>query len=859
MGFELAAELRAPRSVLRDAFSRGRLATFRKGQRLQDEGAEVQNYTIVLQGSCRLRSRVAAVAAGGAARAASPTGASASSPTKGGRRTGALSGTGASADATTSAGALGETGTSQLGATATAASLAAAGGVAGSNAPSNVDSDGYALCEIVGSGEALGFIPGEPRAAYEASCAEQSPLVVVLQLSAEDYNATFRAFHRELQAQSVEFFTQHRLCPMATTPQLQRLASMCRIRRARRGAMVAKAGEVQRHVRVLKSGACSLLVRRDDALYLGKEERGTEDLKHCTMEEEQFMKLQRLREADGDMTVAAADAERRTAVMSYTRGKKMRRALSGRPPTPTGEGSKDLVVVARLDTPGSWLGEEALLAAPRTDGSTALCCGTARAEEDSIFYTFDFTLWASLAIYMGHESVAETIENKMGLRGRALGRGQLVSKRLSKQARSLQRRDREREQMQRIKVPTSSVFPGSDALEDLDDWLTTTLGHKRAPKNEKDPQTLACLDALGLDQKNRKHGPGVGKMIKVFNDSRATLQWRVENRRSRLTRSNSFVESNPMGETVQADAKYLATRPPSQPALEAGRAPKAWQLTDGQTSSAVCSRGSGSGVGGIFFQTEADSEEDDEDEFRPSSAAWLEQQKASLSQSTSVPSLPRLSGAFASRSSISAGGYGSRRAGSSTGFAGTSQSSTSGGVGAAKTFSRAVTGKSVLVLTEKADVKKSIMKIMMSIECSLCFVKSTMDLLQRLADSKEHHHALFLDLDKGEQQVESALRLVRGHERYGDILPIVALASDRELTDTVRRDCSYVVFRPLGAQTLREGLLWCFDPRTREPSRCGTSSQSAKGAARSGSDAGESPASRLVLLADAVPGAIAAH
>merc|ERR1712113_341379 len=82
-----------------------------------------------------------------------------------------------------------------------------------------------------------------------------------------------------------------------------------------------------------------------------------------------------------------------------------------------------------------------------------------------------------------------------------------------------------------------------------------------------------------------------------------------------------------------------------------------------------------------------------------------------------------------------------------------------------KLFHRTMPGKSILVFTDKADVRKSIMRALLSAatEVALCFVRTTAELWQRLQDPKEQHHALLLDLSKNELQIEGLLRIVRQH------------------------------------------------------------------------------------------------
>lgn len=126
---------------------------------------------------------------------------------------------------------------------------------------------------------------------------------------------------------------------------------------------------------------------------------------------------------------------------------------------------------------------------------------------------------------------------------------------------------------------------------------------------------------------------------------------------------------------------------------------------------------------------------------------------------------------------------------------------------------RALQGKTVLVLTEKSAVRKDLGRALLALNADLYYVRSTNELWHRLRDAKEHFHCLLLDLSKNDLPVESLLTALRAHYRYGEI-PVVALAEDRNLSETVQKLCSFVVFLPLSVGMLRESLLWCLDRRS---------------------------------------------
>merc|ERR1712070_1113194 len=59
-----------------------------------------------------------------------------------------------------------------------------------------------------------------------------------------------------------------------------------------------------------------------------------------------------------------------------------------------------------------------------------------------------------------------------------------------------------------------------------------------------------------------------------------------------------------------------------------------------------------------------------------------------------------------------------------------------------KTFKRVMVGKTVLVLTDKPDLRKQITRVLVADDTSLVFIKSTNDLWHRLRDPKEEYDVL---------------------------------------------------------------------------------------------------------------------
>lgn len=769
-GVELATELNAPGELL-EAFRRGRLVSAGRGQRLIDEGDEVRQYTIVLMGRCRLRCRVRHPNVP----AVTTTQRSSSFRNR------------AAADA---------------GASATSKADEADDGGGDGLGLDYEGNDGLAVCGAVGRGESLGLAPGDQRSPYEAICMERS---VLLLLGMEDYAASLRPYHRRLQAEAAEFLQRHGVCPQATPFQLQRLTASLRHRRVLRGAVLARAGDPQRVIWILRDGRCSMLLTAEEAAVAAKpaEEKGKGKEEESTEYEASDVeeRIAQMRSTScGAEVQQAGEAQRaeRAVIAKYARGRLRRELEEPSPPAVVPSHAGATVATASIADPGSVIGEEALV----FDGAQApvRCCYNVRAEEESLFYSVDLSCFRHLAACMGPEHLAEVVKEKLNLHVGRLGRGHAIAKRLTRQRRWLQRRDMQNQERPKLRLPRCVGYDGIEELEDVNDWLRIVLQHRKAPPNPLNPTNLSCLEALGISPLGNtvpRWGPGTETMLRLYNDQAALKKHRSTLRWGHNRSNGSFdpdTTMNPMGNFIPSNARYGDT------------SPQGWdELTDAECSMEFLSELSGEG---IFFQTEPELE-NVQPPAPPAPPVPRVAPRPAPVRSSSVPVLPRIlctgTDAFEEPSVI----LDQRRSVSQRSLQVTNGTRTQKLM---RSFHKAVVGKSILVLTDKRDVRKFVLKSMVSLglEVSVSFLKSTNELWTRLRDTKEQHHTLLLDLQKSELQVEGIVRILRQHEKYGK-LPIVVFAADRALPEIVRSCCSFVVYYPLSVPMLREALLWCLD------------------------------------------------
>lgn len=396
-----------------------------------------------------------------------------------------------------------------------------------------------------------------------------------------------------------------------------------------------------------------------------------------------------------------------------------------------------------------------------------------------------------------------------------------------KQLEKLQKRREQRErehwavEKQVVRLPASSGAPPAIELEDVDDFLQVVLDHRRLPPNDKNPSSLCVLESLGTSYSSPTFGPGVEMMRRIYSDPAALKEHRSSFRRKRGG-SKGRTRSNPIGQTVPANARYqdvLPQLPQIEPELSALSA---------LTAPLALPHSASAPAGGVFFQTEV------VEERKPS--------KPTVVKTSSLPvaSLPSIKKANPGSTGNSKEGKSEELSEMSTTIEWKASPSESISLvepsdevqkqqapspqaprdkddkkiqaqRLMKAFHKAVDGRSVLILTDQSDVRKSILRSLMCAvnEMSICFTCSTADLWKRL-QGKEVFHALLVDLSKADLEVEGLVKTIRADPQYGN-LPIIVLSQERDLPDLVRQSCSFVVFQPISASMLREALLWCFN------------------------------------------------
>jgi len=296
-------------------------------------------------------------------------------------------------------------------------------------------------------------------------------------------------------------------------------------------------------------------------------------------------------------------------------------------------------------------------------------------------------------------------------------------------------------------------------------------------------------------------------MRRIYSDPVALKEHKSSFRRKRGG-SKWRTRSNPIGQTVPPNARYQDVLPSLEPEASA-------PLALPHSASAPASSG------GVFFQTEVEVEE------RKSSKPTV-MKTSSLPSVASLPSLTKkgregkldetsemsttIDWKASPSESISLEPSGEMQKPQSPPPAKREKDDKKiQAQRLMKAFHKAVDGRSILILTDRGEVRKSIMRSLMCAvnELSICFTCSTADLWKRL-QSKEIFHALLVDLSKEDLEVEGLVKTIRADHQYGS-LPIIVLSQERELPDLVRQSCSFVVFQPISASMLREALLWCFN------------------------------------------------
>jgi len=394
------------------------------------------------------------------------------------------------------------------------------------------------------------------------------------------------------------------------------------------------------------------------------------------------------------------------------------------------------------------------------------------------------------------------VKSKSGKHGERKG---LLDAHLGKAAQQIKSFELQKLDRQRLRLPKTSGYSGSGFLDDLDEYLSVIFEHRRPPVNESHPESLLCLEGTNLGPLSPDLGPGVGRVLRIFQDNRLLKQHREIMKRTRGRERTQQADHNPLGahlpsgSTLEEDGE-TSGRPPSV------------ALQDQAASDAAEAAIANGGGPGIFFQTEPELADDWTPSMTPAvpPPAPL---SVGMTLSASMPALPKAQQQQTLPALVDAEGNAvhSSMADLRKKRYNTAASRKVEQVDhkLLKTFHRVMPGKSLLVLTDRAETRKDLVKVIMSVDASVFFVKSQAELCHQLHDAKEQYHAAFLDLTKPGIQADQLCMVIRQHPRYCK-LPVIVIAAEMGLSQMVRSSCSFVVFMPLVASMVRKALLWCF-------------------------------------------------
>lgn len=347
----------------------------------------------------------------------------------------------------------------------------------------------------------------------------------------------------------------------------------------------------------------------------------------------------------------------------------------------------------------------------------------------------------------------------------------------------------------------------------VNEWLQVTYNHRKGPRNDMDPPSLKCMDALGKRGRDMiisgDYGPGVSTILSIFSDETARKAYSVSSTKGQQRRDRRRPDFNPMGDSVPTAASKYGEVPARD---------KSSILPEDDSTQLPSTRNAG-----IFSFSFSQSflTEPDPDEFL----------QRSSSSSSSVPTLPNLDRV---KDSSRPSGV-SERVTDSNRTSGASEEdpsrmssavsrpprTTGGGLSPKrslelaqqrrifKSFQGALDQKSVLVFTDTENVRKSICSALMELSSAVCFVKNKKELLQQLQGRRKHHF-LMIDITMPDMDAEAVIRMIRFDAKYRST-PIVVIATENTLTASIRTSCNFVVFHPPVNSMVREALLWCHD------------------------------------------------
>jgi CheY-like chemotaxis protein len=423
-------------------------------------------------------------------------------------------------------------------------------------------------------------------------------------------------------------------------------------------------------------------------------------------------------------------------------------------------------------------------------------------------------------------------KDKLDVRMSIASRGKTIATKFDREVQEAKKQELLKAERQKVRLPPCGGIPKVDALDDarLDEYLTHVGDHRLAPCNSKSLPTLSCLEGT-VDSRGTPYGPNnpnnglaTKRVLQALLPSRDEPKMRLKSSprgASARRRREASARQNPLGPVVPNDAKYADTQPTddirpetveSMYSVRDSTIEETLQLPESHgdddnilSTSTACPEStmlprattpsSAAELGSAILPEATTS--------RESTSAAQVGRNLGLRTAVSLPSFPSPSSKGGEREFLESRGNAS------------SSARQTRLMRQKNICMKVMAGKCMLVLTESADVRKSMTKILPPDGINVMFSNSSQNLWMKLHDPKETFSILFLDLSKKELQVERLLQVIRQDRKYAAV-PIVVMSLELALPECVRQHCNYVIYLPFSPTSLREALVWCFDRRCAE-------------------------------------------
>jgi CheY-like chemotaxis protein len=533
-------------------------------------------------------------------------------------------------------------------------------------------------------------------------------------------------------------------------------------------------------------------------------------------------------------TAAACEEQLKHVVVKFARAR-LKRELEGQPGSAGSSASSaiggKILKAVNIQTPGMALGEEVFVRTVHKElGGEQIVrtvqpqwiqsryAYTVKTVQPSSFFVVDISSFQQIAQRLNLMDLTLLTKEKLGVRMSIATRGKTLARKLDREVQEVHVQRMLTLEKQKVRLPPCGGTPKVHELEDarLDEYLAAVGDHRLAPCNISSLPSLTCLEGTIYGPNSPNNGAATNRVLQSRNNSKSAL------RKGSATPRLASAQMNPLGHSVPFGSNYAdiqpiinEIRPDTVESIRSFCGSSFGDASFPETVNLMRMTSTPPGSASYPRATTPSTLTESGGSMLPEKMAHraISRERVSTSQSdrhlglTSSWSLPSFS------SAPSRLGEGELLGSGSLGKSCSSRclsSSPNQRMLQKMSCAKIMVGKSMLILTDNAEVRKTINKILPPEDTTIMYSNTSQNLWMKLRNSKETYSILLIDLCKKDLQVERLLQAIRHDRRYSAV-HIIVMSIELELPECVRQHCSYVIYLPFSPAALREALVWCFD------------------------------------------------